>query len=72
MVQNSGRIVEKDDLMRQVWEDTFVEEANITYTVRLLRKTLEEDKHNPRFVETVPRRGYRFIADVQLSEGKEI
>jgi DNA-binding winged helix-turn-helix (wHTH) protein/Tol biopolymer transport system component len=71
LVQNPGRIVEKDDLMRQVWEDTFVEEANITYTIRLLRKTLEEDRRNPRFVETVPRRGYRFIADVQLTEFKE-
>ena len=71
LLENRGRIVEKDELMRRVWEDAFVEEANITYTIRLLRKTLGDDRHNPRFFETVPRRGYRFIADVQVPEHKE-
>lgn len=71
LVENHGRIVEKDDLMNQVWADTFVEESNLTFTVRQLRKTLGDDAHEPRFIETVPRRGYRFIADVRQVEAKD-
>lgn len=70
LVENHGRIVEKDDLMNQVWADSFVEESNLTFTVRQLRKTLGDDAHKPRFIETVPRRGYRFIADVRQVESK--
>ncbi len=65
LVENHGRIVEKDDLMNQVWADIFVEESNLTFTVRQLRKVLGDDAHEPRFIETVPRRGYRFAAEVQ-------
>jgi Tol biopolymer transport system component/DNA-binding winged helix-turn-helix (wHTH) protein len=65
LVENHGRIVEKDDLMNQVWADSFVEESNLTFTVRQLRKVLGDDAHEPRFIETVPRRGYRFIAEVK-------
>jgi DNA-binding winged helix-turn-helix (wHTH) protein/Tol biopolymer transport system component len=65
LVENHGRIVEKDNLMNQVWADSFVEESNLTFTIRQLRKILGDDAHNPRFIETVPRRGYRFIADVR-------
>jgi DNA-binding winged helix-turn-helix (wHTH) protein/Tol biopolymer transport system component len=64
LIENAGQIVEKDDLMSQVWSDSFVEESNLTFTVRQLRKTLGDDSHNPKFIETVPKRGYRFIADV--------
>jgi len=65
LVENQGRIVEKDDLMNQIWADSFVEESNLTFTVRQLRKVLGDDAHEPRFIETVPRRGYRFVAEVQ-------
>ena len=64
LVENSGRIVEKQELMRRVWEDAFVEEGNITYTIRLLRKTLADERQSPRYIETVPKRGYRFIAEI--------
>ena len=65
LIENHGRIVEKDELMKTVWADSFVEEGNLTYTMRLLRKALADDSQNPRFIETVPRRGYRFVASVR-------
>jgi Tol biopolymer transport system component/DNA-binding winged helix-turn-helix (wHTH) protein len=64
-VENHGRLLEKEELFRKVWEDRFVEEGNLTFTIRQLRKTLGDDKQNPQFIETVPRRGYRFIAGVK-------
>jgi DNA-binding winged helix-turn-helix (wHTH) protein/tetratricopeptide (TPR) repeat protein len=68
LVENHGHLVEKDELMKSVWADSFVEEGNITFTIGLLRKLLEDDTKNPRFIETVPRRGYRFITDVRRVE----
>jgi adenylate cyclase len=65
LVQNSGRIVEKEDLMARLWPDTFVEESNLTYSIVQLRKTLGDDARRPRYIETIPKRGYRFIADVE-------
>src|SRR5947207_15323373 len=65
LVENSGRIVEKDELMRRLWPDTFVEEANITFNIQQLRRILSDDARNPRYIGTVARRGYRFIADVE-------
>jgi Tol biopolymer transport system component/DNA-binding winged helix-turn-helix (wHTH) protein len=65
LVENSGRIVEKDELMRRLWPDTFVEESNITFNIQQLRKSLSDDARNPRYIGTVARRGYRFIADVE-------
>lgn len=65
LVENHGRIVEKDQLMRAVWADSFVEDGNLTFTINLLRKALSDDTRNPRFIETIPRRGYRFVSDVK-------
>ena len=67
LVENSGRIVEKDALMRQVWPDSFVEEGNLTQNVSLLRKALGENAEGKPFIETVARRGYRFVASVKES-----
>jgi len=64
LVENHGHVVEKDKLMKTVWADSFVEDGNLSFTVSVLRKILGDDTHSPRFIETVPRRGYRFIADV--------
>ncbi len=64
LVENYGRIVKKDDLMKRVWPNTFVEEGNLTQNVSLLRKALGESASGPQFIETVPRRGYRFVAPV--------
>ena len=65
LVNNSGRIVEKEELMSQLWPDTFVEEANLTFNIQQLRKAFRDNARHPKFIETVARRGYRFIADVQ-------
>jgi Tol biopolymer transport system component/DNA-binding winged helix-turn-helix (wHTH) protein len=62
LVRNSGRLLEKDDLIRMLWPDTFVEEGSLSNHIFLLRKALSED---PAFIETVPRRGYRFVGAVR-------
>src|SRR6266481_3611471 len=64
LVEHGGHIVEKDDLMKRVWPDSFVEEGNLTQNVSLLRKALGESPGEPQFIETVPRRGYRFVANI--------
>ena len=61
LVGRKGEIVSRDELLETVWQETFVEESNITYTVSQLRKTLGDKK----FIQTVPKRGYRFVADVR-------
>ena len=65
LVQNGGRIIEKEDLMKRLWPDTYVEESNLTYTIVQLRKTLGDDARHPRYIETIPKRGYRFIVEVE-------
>ena len=62
LVRNSGRLLEKDDLIRMLWPDTFVEEGSLSNHIFLLRKALGE---NSAFIETVPRRGYRFVGAVR-------
>src|SRR5712692_117052 len=64
-VEHAGRLLEKDELMQKIWQDRFVEESNLTFNIKMLRRALKDDAHEPRFIETVPRRGYRFIADVK-------
>ena len=64
LVENSGRVVEKTVLMEKVWPDVAVEENNLTQNVSLLRKTLGDSGDGRKFIETVPRRGYRFTAVV--------
>ena len=65
LVQSGGRIIEKEELMTRLWPDTYVEESNLTYTIVQLRKTLGDDARRPRYIETIPKRGYRFIIDVE-------
>src|SRR5262249_28037054 len=59
---------EKDELMNRLWPDTFVEEANLASNIKQLRKSLGDDARQPVFIETVARRGYRFIAPVNERE----
>ncbi|HWN08985.1 MAG TPA: tetratricopeptide repeat protein [Pyrinomonadaceae bacterium] len=63
LVERSGHIVEKSDLLEAVWPDTFVEESNLSSNVSLLRKALGEAEGGRPYIETIPKRGYRF-ADV--------
>ncbi len=64
LVENGGRLLEKEELMRRLWPDSFVEEGSLAQNVSLLRKALGESD-DQKFIETVPRRGYRFIACVR-------
>ncbi|MDO8681458.1 MAG: winged helix-turn-helix domain-containing protein [Acidobacteriota bacterium] len=64
LVEDAGRVVDKDELMRRVWPDAIVEEANLSQQIFLLRRVLGEDAKDHRFIATVPRRGYRFVAQV--------
>jgi Tol biopolymer transport system component/DNA-binding winged helix-turn-helix (wHTH) protein len=66
LIRNRGRILGKDELMQAVWPDSIVEEGNLAVIIRQLRKALEDDAHNPSYIETVARRGYRFIAEVEI------
>ncbi|NOT60759.1 MAG: hypothetical protein HOP19_11120, partial [Acidobacteria bacterium] len=68
LLENSGQILEKDRLMEQLWPDAVVEESSLTQLVFQLRKTLGESGARQQYIETVPRRGYRFIAEVRLSQ----
>ena len=64
LVQNSGRLVEKDDLMKQVWPDAIVEEANLARNIWTLRKALGDGNGAGTYIETIPKVGYRFVAPV--------
>ena len=61
LVENPDRLITKDELMERVWSDSFVEEGNLAYTIRLLRKALGDDASSPTYIESVPRRGYLII-----------
>ena len=65
LVQHSGHLVGKDELMKEVWSDSFVEEANVARHVWILRRALGDDEGDHRYIETVPKLGYRFIAPVR-------
>jgi TolB-like protein/DNA-binding winged helix-turn-helix (wHTH) protein/Tfp pilus assembly protein PilF len=71
LVENSGRLLEKDELMRSVWGDTVVEENNLSQVIYLLRKALRDGEDGSRYIETVPKRGYRFVTEVREFEPEE-
>src|SRR5262249_22044476 len=62
LVEDAGQLVKKDDLLRSVWRDTHVSDGGLRWIIRETRRALDDDSEQPRFIETVPRRGYRFIA----------
>ncbi len=65
LVRNGGTLVDKRDMLDELWPETFVEEANLSVHVSTLRKALGDRPDGGRYIETVPRRGYRFSADVR-------
>src|SRR5687768_11947205 len=64
LVENHGRLVGKEDLMKRLWPESFVEESNLAQQIFTLRKALGDDKDGNQYIETVPKRGYRFRAPV--------
>jgi DNA-binding winged helix-turn-helix (wHTH) protein/TolB-like protein/Flp pilus assembly protein TadD len=65
LVKEAGHLLEKEVLMKAVWPDSFVEENNLADNISRLRKALSDGENGQRFIETVPKRGYRFVADVK-------
>jgi DNA-binding winged helix-turn-helix (wHTH) protein/TolB-like protein/Tfp pilus assembly protein PilF len=70
LVENNGRLLDKNELLDGVWADSFVEEGNLKLNVHTLRKVLDES--GEKFIETIPRRGYRFNADVKSLKSNEL
>jgi DNA-binding winged helix-turn-helix (wHTH) protein/Flp pilus assembly protein TadD/TolB-like protein len=68
LVSRPGKLVTKEEMLSTVWQDSFVEEANLTVAISTLRRALNEDPHDRRYIQTVARRGYRFIAEVREFE----
>jgi DNA-binding winged helix-turn-helix (wHTH) protein/pimeloyl-ACP methyl ester carboxylesterase len=64
LVENHGRLVRKDELMQRLWPDSIVEENNLDHNISKLRQALSDGKNGQRYIETIPRQGYRFVAEV--------
>src|SRR5215213_10037883 len=64
LIQNKGSLVRKERLLREVWPDVFVEEANLSVNIASLRKALDGGRSEEQWIETVPKQGYRFMAPV--------
>jgi TolB-like protein/DNA-binding winged helix-turn-helix (wHTH) protein len=70
LLEEKGRLLDKDELMRRVWPDAVVEENNLTVNMSALRKALGESPRDHRYLVTVPGRGYQFVADVRQDSGR--
>src|SRR4029079_1509302 len=68
LLRNAGELVEKDELMKAVWPDSFVEEGNLSQNIFTLRRALGDHRTEAQYIETVVRRGYRFIAPITVVE----
>lgn len=64
LVENSGHVLTKEEMLTKLWPDTFVEEANLTNNISALRKALADNSEGQKYIQTVPRLGYRFVAAV--------
>lgn len=71
LVENNGKVIEKDELMREIWTDTIVEENNLNKNISVLRRVLGEKPGEHRFIVTVPGSSYKFVAQVRLIAGEE-
>ncbi len=67
-VENSGKLITKSEILEKVWADSFVEESNLTFTINQLRKLLSDNARQPQFIETIAKRGYRFIPEVVINQ----
>jgi DNA-binding winged helix-turn-helix (wHTH) protein/tetratricopeptide (TPR) repeat protein len=70
LVRNQGRVVSKDEILTAVWPDTFVAEVALTRCISQLRRSLKDDIRRPRYVETIPKKGYRILAPVRPLAGE--
>ena len=70
LVERHGHLLEKDELLKRIWPDTFVEEANLASNISQLRKAMGDGENGHRYIETAPKRGYRFVASVREIVGE--
>jgi DNA-binding winged helix-turn-helix (wHTH) protein/TolB-like protein/lipopolysaccharide biosynthesis regulator YciM len=68
LVQRKGQLVEKEEIIRHLWPDSFVEEGNLTNNISILRKALGDTAKDPKYIATLPKHGYRFVANVKALE----
>src|ERR1700758_3212439 len=71
LAQNPNRLVTKEELLRAVWGDTFVEEGNLTQYISHLRRALGGNQGASRLIVTIPRKGYEFTSDVPVAEAAD-
>lgn len=71
LIENRGRVVEKQELFEQVWKQAFVTDNALTRAIKEIRRAIGDDASSPRYIETIPKRGYRFIAHVETSPAAE-
>jgi DNA-binding winged helix-turn-helix (wHTH) protein/TolB-like protein/Flp pilus assembly protein TadD len=71
LVRQRGNLLAKEELLNAVWPDSFVEENNLNQYISMLRKALCEDGAGPKYIETIPRLGYRFVAEVNEVEAED-
>jgi DNA-binding winged helix-turn-helix (wHTH) protein/tetratricopeptide (TPR) repeat protein len=72
LVENAGRLVTKQELLEAVWPDAAVEENNLNHNISVLRKALGEKATGQQYIETVPRVGYRFVAEVEVASAEPV
>jgi eukaryotic-like serine/threonine-protein kinase len=71
LVESQNRLLSKDDLIKALWPDTFVEDANLSFNIHQVRKAIGDDGDGQQLIETIPKKGYRFRAVVQVLQSAE-
>src|SRR5215470_1484449 len=66
LIENNGSVLSKEDLLRMVWPDEFVEENNLAQNISKIRRVLEDGPDEVKYIETIPKRGYRFVANIEV------
>lgn len=72
LAENAGRVLTKEEILEAVWENRYIEEANLTVQISILRKALGDRKDQPRFLVTVPGKGYKFIAELNPHSKEDV
>jgi TolB-like protein/Flp pilus assembly protein TadD len=72
LIENAGNVIGKDELLKNIWPDTFVGEGSLTRTISILRKALADDAGGQGYIVTIPKRGYRFVAPISQTSGQQV
>jgi DNA-binding winged helix-turn-helix (wHTH) protein/TolB-like protein/Flp pilus assembly protein TadD len=72
LVQKRGQLAEKEEIIKHLWPDSFVAEGNLTNNISILRKALGDTGKDPKYIATLPKHGYRFVADVKVLEARGV